>query len=213
MKVVRRSLVARDQAASPFSAILLRLCEASGAHAAALVDAEGETVDYAGAVEPFDIRVAAAEWRLAFSLVTTEVPAWNETYEMIVRCRAQSFALWALSDGYALVLVLPRGAFRASKRALTEAITDLKREAGFTCVADKARVRWVRADVRTEPHDPRRPEAIWRQGRWCPLTILGRFQSSDLEQGEVGFLTQLASGSELVLVREPLGVWFAGELA
>lgn len=213
MKIVRRSLVARDQAASPFSAILLRLCEASGAHAAALVDGEGETVDYAGAVEPFDIRIAAAEWRLALSLLTSEVPAWADTHELIVRCRTQSFALWVLSDGYALVLVLPRRAFRVSKRALTEAVTDLQREAGFSCAADKARVRWARVDVETETSDRRRPRAVWHRGSWCPLTILGRFQSSDLEPGEIGFLTQLASGSELVLVREPLGIWFAGELA
>ena len=44
----RRGLVERDQHASRFSAILLRLCEATFALAAALVDSGGETVDYAG---------------------------------------------------------------------------------------------------------------------------------------------------------------------
>lgn len=213
MKIVRRALVPRDQSASPFSAILLRLCEASGAHAAALVDGEGETVDYAGAMEPFDIRVAAAEWRLVLALITSSTPTWADTHELIVRCRAHTFAVWALSEGYALVLVLPRRAFRVSKRALTEAMTDLQREAGFSSPADKARVRWMRVDVQTEAQDKRRPRAVWYRGAWQALTLLGRLQSSDLEPGEVGFLTQLPSGGELVVVREPPGTWFAGELA
>lgn len=211
MKLVRRVLVPRDQAASPFSAILLRLCDASGAYAAALVDAEGETVDYAGAMQPFDIRVAAAEWRLVMALVTSSSPAWCDTNELIVRSRERSYALWSLSEGYALVLVLPRRAFRVSKRALAEAVTELGREAGFTSPADKATVRWVRVEVQADARDSRRPHAVWLRGAWRALTILGRLQSNDLEPGDLGFLTQLASGTELVLVREPLGIWFAGE--
>ncbi|MGC4090501.1 MAG: hypothetical protein QM756_22050 [Polyangiaceae bacterium] len=172
MKVVRRAIVPRDQAASPFSGILLRLCDATGAHAAALVDAEGETVDYAGRVEPFDIRVAAAEWRLALSVLTSAAPAWSETSELVVRCSVQSFAVWALSDGYALVMVLPRRAFRVSKRALAEAMTDLAREAGLSSPADTARVRWARVEVQTEDGG-RRPRAVWQDGAWRPLTISG----------------------------------------
>ncbi len=64
----RKTLVARDQAVSAFSGALMRLCDAIAAHGAALVDAEGETVDYAGSLSPFEIRVAAAEWRLQRSL-------------------------------------------------------------------------------------------------------------------------------------------------
>jgi hypothetical protein len=212
MKILPRAMVARDQSASPFSGILLRLCEATGAHAAALVDGEGETVDYAGRVAPFDIRVAAAEWRLALSLAN-QTAFWADTHELIIRSGSHSFVIWALSDGYALVLILPRRAFRASKRALAEAVTDLTREAGLSCPADKARLRWARVDVQTEPGEPRRPRALWQAGAWCELAILGRFQSADLEHGEVGFLTRLQSGAELLLVREPRAIWFAGELA
>jgi len=213
MKILPRALVARDQAASPFSGILLRLCEATGAHAAALVDAEGETVDYAGRVAPFDIRVAAAEWRLALSLISQSAQPWADTHELVVRSALHSFVVWLLSDGYALVLVLPRRAFRASKRALAEAVADLSREAGLSCPSDTARLPWVRVEVQTEPGQPRRPLGLWQQGAWCGLAILGRFQSSDLEHGEVGFLVQLQSGAELLLVREPRGIWFKSELA
>ena len=76
--------LARDQLASPFSAILQRLCESCGAQAAALVDAEGETVDYAGRVAPFDARVAAAEWRLVLAEIeASKVFGWTvEEQEM-----------------------------------------------------------------------------------------------------------------------------------
>jgi hypothetical protein len=57
------TLAVRDQAVSEFSGTLMRLCDATAAFGAALVDAEGETVDYAGSLSPFEIRVAAAEWR------------------------------------------------------------------------------------------------------------------------------------------------------
>ena len=61
----RRSAVAtRDQEPSAFSAILERLCRATGARGGAFVDVEGETVDYGGTLSPFAIKCAAAEWRL-----------------------------------------------------------------------------------------------------------------------------------------------------
>ena len=44
-----------------------------------------------------------------------------------------------------------------------------------------------------------------------PLTILGRYTARISARGEVGYMTQFASGAERLLVREPLGRWFAGE--
>ena len=67
MRARGRVAIDRDQEASPFSAILWRLCEGCSAHAAALVDKEGETVDYAGRISPYEIRVAAAELRLVLA--------------------------------------------------------------------------------------------------------------------------------------------------
>ena len=91
MKPLRPDPIARDQTASAFSAILQRLCEACGAQAAALVDAGGETVDYAGRVPPFDARVAAAEWRLVLSLIeSANVAAWASTREIVVRAGRRS---------------------------------------------------------------------------------------------------------------------------
>ncbi len=203
-----------EQAVSPFSAILWRLCDSSGALGAALVDAEGETVDYAGKLGSFDVRVAAAEWRIVLALLeASQVSGWQATEEIVVRARQRSFLVWTLSDGYAVVLILPRRAFNASRRALAEAASELASEAGLARPGsnDGARWRWLSVEVQTEPNDRRRPRAIWQGGGWLPLTILGRFQSADLGHREVGYLTRFASGDERLLVRERLGRWFCAE--
>jgi hypothetical protein len=56
-----RSPAQRDMEATPFTPILDRvIAHVPGAYGAVLVDSEGETVDYAGLVVPYEIRVAAA---------------------------------------------------------------------------------------------------------------------------------------------------------
>ena len=55
----------RVQLVTPFTRILEQLVNACpGALGAAFVDAEGETVDYAGVIDSFTIKVAAAHLRI-----------------------------------------------------------------------------------------------------------------------------------------------------
>lgn len=211
----RRTLVPRDQAASAFSSALLRLCEDTGARAAALVDAEGETVDYAGALDPFDIKVTAAEWRLVLARLTeTSVPGWANTHEMFIRARACSYALVGLDAGYAIVLQLVRHCSSLSTRALAEAVLDISREAGlripnhFTSLE-----RWRRVAVRSTPGDPKRPRWVWHGGAWREVTVLGLYHDRDFQRRDLGFRAQLANGAEFFLVREPLGRWYADGVA
>ncbi|HYO96202.1 MAG TPA: hypothetical protein VER33_16905 [Polyangiaceae bacterium] len=208
-----REANARDQGTSPFGSILTRLCEGSGAIAAALVDAEGETVDYAGRANPFELRVAAAEWRLVLAVLEGQRAAQGSvTHELVVRGAQQSFAVSALSEGYALILVLGRHAFRTSRRALSQAAEELQREAGLSGLAPPDRWRWQRVAVRSPAEDDRRPEAVWYDGAWRFVTILGRVQGRDLGPQEVGYMARFMAGPEMILVREPLGKWFAGDL-
>lgn len=215
MRIQKRNGGPRDQGLSVFSPILSRLCDASDAIAAALVDAEGETVDYSGRVSPFDVRVAAAEWRLILAMLQEvrkdQSRAWADVYEVVVRARDRSFALWALSEGYALVVVLPRHAFRISKRALAQAAEELHGEAGLLPHRKPERLKWSRVDVRPEMTDPKRPEAVWQDGEWNAVTVLGRLDTHELASLEIGYLARAASGRELLLVREAFGKWFAGD--
>src|ERR1700730_10328586 len=67
-RIARETTPPRDQEASTFAAILNDLVvRLPGAFAAALVDGEGETVDYGGKVDPFDAKINAAHWRLVLA--------------------------------------------------------------------------------------------------------------------------------------------------
>jgi len=210
----RLSVVDREQAITPFGATLLRLCDNIEAYGAALVDSEGETVDYAGALGHFEIRVAAAEWRLVLRyLHESPVPNWPGTEEIIVRAKKQSYAILSLPEGYALVLVLTRHRFSISWRALNEAVREICEEAGLPVPQQlTARENWSRVEVRSAPDDPRKPAALWIGSAWNELALLGRYEPSLLDRGEVGFRARLSNGAEINLVREPLGRWYAEDL-
>lgn len=212
----RRRGAARDQSDSPFSAILRRLCDDGGAVAAALVDAEGETVDYAGLLTPYEIKVAAAEWRIVLAVIHgSRLPGFRHLAGLTVRAVGRSFLIEAMPDGYAIAMCLPRRSFSVSRRALAQATRDLGREAGIALPEARSQVTWARVEVRTPNVSRlyRRPDAIWLGGQWSPLTILGRYQARDLSRSELGYLARLASGAEVFLVREPLGVWFIDNAA
>jgi hypothetical protein len=207
----RRTLARRDQGVSPFSAVLMRLCDAVGAVGAALVDGEGETVDYAGAIDPFDIKIAAAECVVLLGLIRrSRVATLRETDEVALRAGKKSFMLKNLGDGYAVVLVLPAHAFDISRRGLAEAVRELCGEAGLTVPASTRRENdvWRRIEVLTVAQDPRRPSAVWVGGAWSPVEILGRL-TIGLGSREVGYRARLPSGAEITLVREPLGRWYS----
>jgi len=205
-----RAAIDRDQDASPFSAILWRLCEGCSAHAAALVDNEGETVDYAGRISPYEIRVAAAELRLVLAFTrSAQVPGFAQVNEIRVRTGRRSYAVIGLGDGYAIVLVLVRHSFSVSPRAVLQATRELESEAGITSVLPPGGTPWSRVEVRASESDARRPDAVWLNGAWQAVTVLGRYRSGDLARRERGYLARLASGAEFSLVREPLGFWFA----
>lgn len=200
---------ARDQDATPFSVILERLRVAAGARSAALVDAEGETVDYSGRGDPFDIRILAAEWRIVLERLK-ETKILGASYEFVVRAREKSFLVEALPEGYALVVELARRSTGVSDRALAEARRLLLAEAGFPSEEDP-RGNWSHVLVEEESghsHRPLRMETAEEQLQ--EVTILGRVPSSEA-LSERSFRVRLSNGRECTLVREPLGNWYREE--
>lgn len=207
----RRSLAIRDQAVSPFSGALMRLCDATASRGAALVDGEGETVDYAGCLEPYEIRVAAAEMRLVLGTVTEQPHLSGPGSEVYYRGEKRSFAVIALEDGYALVVELPRISLGLSPRALTEAVRALSAEAGLPLLATSrfGRERWTRVEIRWD-RVKRRPLAIWLSGCWKPIEVIGRYNESG--RRTLGYRASIDGNTELTLVREPMGIWYADDL-
>ena len=214
MTLGRRGPVGREQETTPFNTILLRLCDATPALGAALVDQQGETVDFAGAVDPYEIKVAAAEWRLVLDLVShSKVWSWREVREVVVRGTRYSYLAVPLPEGYAMVAQLSRRSFGISFRAIAEAKRDLLREAGLPMPESPQELRWIRVDVRASDGNARRPAAIWQRSAWCPVVVLGRYGDDQLPNSEVAYRVRSQAGNEVTLVREPLGVWYADDLA
>ncbi len=204
----------RDQAPSGFSTALERLCLATNALSAALVDSIGETVDYAGVLEPYEIRVAAAEWALVInSLRNASTFNWNWTTEFQFRGRRRSFVVETIGQGYSLVVELRARRLNTSPRAIAEAVRTIAEEAGLE-VPDGwtfARERWTQVLVKTDQR-LRRPTALLRNGAWSQIEVLGRLARDQLQPSEAGYRVRtLEDGAELTLVREPLNKWYADE--
>jgi hypothetical protein len=203
----RGSPPSRDQAPSSFTVILEQLiAHVPGAQGAALVDFEGETIDYAGALAPFELKVAAAHWQIVLSEVAAS--RVGPIRQITVRARARSYIVRQLQPGYAVVLVLhPRAAFAVSDRALQHADARLCAEAGWT--QPRGPTRWYGVDVETDASDRARPTRLRGEGGWQPVEVMGCMVG--LRPREKGFRVRLPSGAEMLLVRERMGRWFADE--
>jgi hypothetical protein len=195
----------RDTDATPFTEILGELLRrVPGAYAAALVDSQGETVDYTGRGDPFDLRVAAAHLQLVLQgiarLGVLGAPSW-----VVVRGELKSVAASVLPDGYALGLLLrSRSAFTISTRALRVCVRALAAEAGWPSPElGMQRRSWFAVGVDTD----RRGRPVRVAG--TPVEILGAV--IDLPVRERGFRVRTQSGTELMLVREPGNRWYADE--
>ena len=196
----------RDQGTTTFTEILRHLVRATpNARGAALVDFEGETVDYAGAIDPFELRVAAAHWQLVLSQLASS--SLGGVLQITVRTRSRSYILRRLHEGYAVVVVLHRhAAFAASGRVMQETEARLCAEAGWP---PRGMTSWLSVDVETEPDEPTRPARVRALGASYPVEVFGCM--TDLKPHEVGYRVRLPSGAEFMLLRERMGRWFADE--
>jgi hypothetical protein len=196
----------RDQEKSSFTAILESLmARLPGAFASALVDPEGETVDYAGEIDPFEIRISAAHWRIVLDHVPRPL---GSVRSLVVRSARRSYIVYGLPEGYALVVLLgKRAGFTASSRAFFETQRELAREAGWSLSREAQ--HWY--PVRVECDRNRRPVMLRRAPvESSPVEILGTV-ASGLGARESGYRVRVDSGAELTLVREPGGRWYAEE--
>lgn len=198
----------RDQAWSSFAQILQKLVELTpGALAAAFVDSGGETVDYAGSLEPFDIRLAAAhmqiELRRTSALLSSSI---GQVQQMVVLARKRSYLARDVPDHYLLVMVLERmAAFSVSERALKQAAFDFRTEAGWEPPAGTE--RWIHMQVRPSARDQKRPEFVLLSGTWHEIQVIGGVVG--LAKGERGYRVRTSAGEEITLVRERGGNWYS----
>lgn len=205
----------RDQAESAFAMILAEFVRrVPGAEAAALVDWDGECVDYAialrhgkpvAAIDPFDIKVAGAHWAIVLDELAQR-RALGATQTIVCRGDQRSFIVHTLPERYALVVLLRRWAgFVSTTRALDSCERALAHEAAWSL--PKGRGIWVPVDV--EMDERSRPVWLTMGSMSCSVEVLGTL--TRLARREHGFRVRLPSGGELNLVREVGNRWYADE--
>jgi hypothetical protein len=204
----------RDQQSTAFTRILEQLLELEPAVlGAVVVDAEGEAVDYAGGLTPFEIKVAGAHLRIVLDEVGafTRPPPPNyvgRPTQVIVRGARRSFFARPLPEGYALVIVVKRLGFVVSFRAVAVTEHRLAREAGWPVPTEPGPL-WHPVHVETAYRNRRRPLRMLAGSTWQRIEVLGSLVGLGRERG---YRCRLPSGAELTLVREPAGTWYADEL-
>jgi hypothetical protein len=192
--------------ASSFQQILSDLVvRVPGAYAASLVDAQGESVDYAGRVTPFDVKLAAAHWRIVLDEISRS--SLGGARWLIVRGASRSFMACTLPDEYALVVLLRhRAGFASATRALGVCIRALHVEAQWPL--QRGPGGWfpvtVSCDARRRPHRVCGPT-----GSSQAVEVIGAVVG--LPRRDRGFRVRLDSGREVTLVREPRDFWYADE--
>lgn len=206
----RRGIAGRDQGVSAFSATLGRLCDCISAIAVALVDDEGETVDYAGYLPPYSAKVMAAELGIVRRVQSqSRAPDLAASHRIIIRARHYSYHLESVDQAYTLVVQMPRYAFRISQRAIAEAVREICGEAQMPLPARFRNEHWTRVEVlRSDGNKKQRPKALWLNGKWTPIEVLGQVLLPGATDREVGFRARLGMGEEITLVSEGFDRWF-----
>jgi hypothetical protein len=202
----RRPASTRDTDATAFTIILTDLItRIPGAHSAALVDADGEAVDYAGEALPFDIKLAGAHFRVVFDEMLGFSP-FRDARTLVVRGAVKSFVIRALPDGYALVVLLGRRAGFSPMRALDACERALIVEAGLTARPVAA---WT--CVAVECDRKRRPTRVGPLDGpgGAVVEVLGSVKG--LPNGDRAFRVRLDTGAEMMLIRERGGIWYSEE--
>jgi len=200
--------LARDTDATAFTVLLSDLVgRIPGAHAAALVDRDGEAIDYAGDLSPFDVKVAGAHWQIVLGELDRVEP-FRRPRHVVVRGELRSFVLRALDDAYAVVLILrARAGFAHCPRAFGVFERALHGEAGIG--KPQRGPAWTPVVVQRDARS--RPRAIGTSGggELLPVEVLGAVMG--LGRSERGYRIRTATGVEATVVREPGGTWYADE--
>lgn len=209
----------RDQGTSEFTAILERLvADTPCARAAALFDFEGETVDYAGAMDPFDVRIVAAHCQILLAELR-DLPRMPALQQMRVRARRGAYVIRTLDQHYSLLVVThPRASFAVSERVLRDSEAHIAREAGLSPSGTKP--RWSRVEVQVDKVRASpvllRPSIVAgrdAESAWYGVEVLGCLVN--LPRRESGFRVRLHTGIEANLIaergRRGARIWFVDE--
>lgn len=200
----------RDANESAFAVILQQLNAAlPGAYASAFIDEEGECIEYAGAVDPYHIKVAGARLRIVLAALD-DTRALGTVHTLVVRAARESMTVQRVLDQYALVVLFSRGGgFTRASRAFAVAERQITEECGMKYTGE----RWYPAQL---TFDARGKPQQWLcevdgTTRAEPVEIVGSVMG--LARGERGFRLRTSDGEELMAIREASRVWYTDSRA
>ena len=209
---VRPTARPRDQDASAFTTILTDFVRrVPGAFAAALVDGEGECVDYAirTDADPYDVKVAAAHWTIALFDIAASRRAFGSMGSIKPSSAAATNAATSSArfpnDTPSSSSCASRAGFVSFVRAIDACERAMALEAAWTL--ERGRGIWIAVDV--EVDERKRPCWLSMGSLSCSVEVLGAL--TQLHRRERGWRVRLPSGGELNLVREVGNRWYADE--
>jgi predicted regulator of Ras-like GTPase activity (Roadblock/LC7/MglB family) len=196
----------RDQEESAFTPILRGLLHrTSGVLAVAFVDEEGECVDYASVLSPFDAKIIGAQMRVVLADITERFRAFAGHPLLIeIQGDARDILVRPISDDYSLVVaVSPRAVNRRLLAGMERAALDLRREAGID-VAPWEPVRdTVRVELREAIGWSYAPAAFLEGGARHEIDdVLGRWTEGTGTRNRICFRVRTRAGEELTLVHD-----------
>jgi predicted regulator of Ras-like GTPase activity (Roadblock/LC7/MglB family) len=200
----------RDQVESAFTPILRRVRESvPSVLAAVFVDTQGECIDYASALAPYDAKVNAAHMLIMMDLLRAGRDKAGVGEPLVLEIMADERDLWVhrMGDEYVLIVVLTPGFDRAQlKSALLVASADFRREVGLEAPAWEGSGKRLSVRVRPSPGWQYAPEAYSTEGvRVVIADVLGRWTEAGGVAGDdlVCFRVRTAEGQELTLLHDP----------
>jgi predicted regulator of Ras-like GTPase activity (Roadblock/LC7/MglB family) len=194
--------VARDLDSTGFSSHLDELVrQVPEAICAVFIDGEGETVDLASRVNPFDARIAGAEMSIVLDSIRRSRTKLGEgaVIELRIEGNARSILVRHVAEGYDIVVLV-------DSASITARVAEATAAASFALLKETGLKPPPRAPIlRAVEHRPSRmgilvPTAFEENGRRRRVeTILGHRDDGD---GLVRFLVRLDDGEELVVVHD-----------
>ena len=197
---------ARDQAESAFTPILRTLLHVeAGVLAVAFVDDEGETVDYASVLPPYDTKVTGAHLRVVMETLRGVAPSHGESWFLEVQATERDIVIRRINDEYILVVMVnARSITRRLLGAVEDAVNKLRAESGIPSSSWERVRNVVQVELREAVGWPYAPTAFHEAGRRVLIDdVLGRWTEVSGRYNRVCFRVRSADGEELTLIHDP----------
>lgn len=170
---------------------------------AVFVDSEGETIDLATRIDPFDTRIAGAEMAIVLQSLRASCKraGAGPAVELRVECEDRCLLARNVAEGVDLVLVV-EGNYLAPETidALAGASMELLRESGLPPPSTVMVLRPNQPPQRASRPAWAIPTVVDEDGeRHVVDAILGWRQETD----RIDYLVRLDSGEELIVTRDP----------